>query len=105
MATDYSFSMVIVWDNLGGAVRLARKQKVLITDPATGATAAGLKVNGQPVTTVTSDGNGRVTFTAQIRTVRPVVNGTTLPDVTSPDGAGGGSTEIAYDTDGVPYLL
>ena len=102
---DYSFSLVIVWDNLGGSVRLARNQRVSITDPATGATAAGLKVNGQPVTYVTSDGKGRASFSASIRTVRPVVNGTTLPDVTSPDGATAGSTEIAYDTDGVPYLL
>jgi len=102
---DYSFSLVLVWDNLGGAVRLARSQNVSITDPATGATAAGLKVNGQPVSQVTSDANGRASFTASIRTVRPVIRGVTLPDVTSPDGAAGGALEIAYDTDGTPYLI
>ncbi|NUO36647.1 MAG: hypothetical protein HOQ27_16505 [Dermatophilaceae bacterium] len=102
---DYSFSLVLVYDNVGGVVRLARNQKVSVTDPATGATAAGLKVAGQPVSFVTSDAKGRATFTASIKTVRPVVGSTVLPDVTSPDVVAGTVTEIGYDTDGVPYIL
>ena len=60
----YTYSQVLVWDNLGGGVKVARNQKITVTDPATGAVAAGLTQAGQPVPYVTSDSNGRAAFSA-----------------------------------------
>jgi hypothetical protein len=67
--TVYNFTQVLVWDNLGGSVKVARNQRVNVTDPSTGAVAPGLTVNGQPVSFVTSDSNGHVSFAATIGTV------------------------------------
>lgn len=63
----YAFFDVLVYDDLGGAVRLARNaQRVMVTDPATGLTAAGLTVSGQPVPWVTSDAHGAVSFSCDL---------------------------------------
>jgi hypothetical protein len=67
--TVYNFTQVLVWDNLGGSVKVARNQRVNVTDPSTGAVAPGLTVSGQPVSFVTSDSNGHVSFAATIGTV------------------------------------
>jgi hypothetical protein len=50
-------------------VKVARNQRVNVTDPSTGAIAPGLTVSGQPVSFVTSDSNGHVSFAATIGTV------------------------------------
>lgn len=74
--TVYNFTSVVVWDNLGGTVKLARRQHIGATDPATGLVAAGLTQDGQPVTDLVTDTMGHVTFTATIPVVR----------LTSPNG-------------------
>ena len=83
--TVYSYSRILVWDSLGGSVKVARNQRVDVTDPATGATAAGLTVNGQPVSYVTSDSDGHVTFSSTMGLVRLTSPRGFWQDVESPD--------------------
>lgn len=64
MATDYDFYEVAITDSVGGIVRLAPGKSITVTDPGTGATAAGLKQNGQPVSTVTTDAKGAAAWTS-----------------------------------------
>ena len=108
---DYPFHLVAVWDQLGGAVRVARNAKVQVLDPSTGLSAPGLKQGGQPVTVATLGANGAADVTATIGTVRLVLPGGLVQDVTSPlaiteaAAGGGGGGAISYDTDGVPYIV
>jgi len=83
--TVYTYSQVLVWDNLGGGVRVARNQRITVTDPATGAVAAGLTQSGQPVTSVTSDGDGHVTFASTMGVVRLTSARGFWQDAESPD--------------------
>jgi len=83
--TDYRFTKVLVWDNLGGSPKLARNQRVTVTDPDTGAVAAGLKVNGQPVPYVTTDSTGHVDFTSTQGVVRLTSSSGFWQDMESPD--------------------
>lgn len=68
----YNFTRVVVWDNLGGTVKVARRQIVQVLDPNTLATAAGLTQDGQPVSTVVTDTKGSVSFQTTIPVVRLV---------------------------------
>lgn len=83
--TDYRFTRVLVWDNLGGGVKAARNQTVTATDPTSGVAAAGLKVSGQPVSSLTSDSSGHVDFTSTQGTVRITSQFGFWQDITSPD--------------------
>ena len=111
MASEYPFHLVAVWDQLGGAVRVARKARVQVLDPSTGLPAPGLTQNGQPVSVVTTDANGAAEITATIGTVRLVLPGGLSQDIVSPvklteaAAGGGGGGAISYDTDGVPYIV
>lgn len=68
--TVYNFTNVVVWDAAGGGVKVARRQRVDVLDPATGLAAPSLTQNGQPVSWLTSDDSGRVTFTTTIPVAR-----------------------------------
>ena len=96
--TDYRFTKVLVWDNLGGSVKVARNSRVTVTDPGTGVTAAGLKVNGQPVPWVTSDSSGHAEFTATIAEVRLIAPGGFWQDVTSSTAVLDTARSVATDT-------
>ena len=68
--TTYGFHSVLVWPiGVGGAVKLARNQRINVTDPATGLVPAGLKQDGQPVSWLTSDASGEVDYTAEVGVV------------------------------------
>ena len=91
----YKFSRVLVWDNSAGVVRLARNVDVRILDPATGLTAPGLAVDGQPVQAVRSDHTGRIDFTADIGAVQIVPPAGIPVEQTSPDMLAEASTAAA----------
>ncbi|MER7070978.1 SGNH/GDSL hydrolase family protein [Terrabacter sp. NPDC000476] len=96
--TVYSFASVLVWDSVGGAVRVARRQAIDVTDPNTGLTATGLAQNGVPVASLTADESGRVTFTATIPVVRLVTARGFTQDIPSNDlwsSYTGGGTPMA----------
>lgn len=83
--TDYAYTHVLVWDNLGGAVRVAANTRVNVTNPTTGVADSGLKQNGQSVTYVVSDSTGHATFTSTLPTARFTTPRGFWQDVTSPD--------------------
>jgi hypothetical protein len=83
--TDYAYSRVLVYDNLGGAVRLAANTRVNITNPTTGVGDSGLKQGGRSVTYVTSDSTGHATFTSTLMTARLTTPRGFWMDVTSSD--------------------
>jgi hypothetical protein len=125
--TDYVFSKVLVYDSLGGAVRLARGATAYVLDPTTGLTAPGLKVAGIPVTVVVAGHDGAATFTTTIAEVDIVspktgfsqrvvatqavldhatdVATTVATDVASQVAAdvAHGDSHVLLDTDGTPY--
>jgi len=107
--TDYPFHLVAVWDQLGGNVRVARNAKVQVLDPSSALPAPGLKQGGLPVSIVALDGNGAADITATIGTVRLVLPGGLTQDVVSPvalaAAAAASAGALAYDTDGVPYIV
>jgi hypothetical protein len=83
--TDFAYTQVLVYDNLGGAVRLAANTRVNITNPTTGVADSGLKQGGQSVTYVTSDSTGHATFTSTLMTARLTTPRGFWMDVTSSD--------------------
>lgn len=72
--TDHHFDLTMVWDNLGGAVRVRRNGLAQVIDPSAG-TPVTVEQDGQPTTVVRSDNNGRVTFVAQQGIVNLVADG------------------------------
>ena len=103
--TVYSFTHVLVWDNLGGSVRYARGQRIEALDPTTcspsaptvGDVAPGLTQGGASVAWLTSTPSGHVDATATITTVRFVAPDGTWQDVTSADAI----TAAAAATDAI----
>jgi hypothetical protein len=83
--TDYAYTHVLVYDNLGGAVRLAANIRVDVTNPTTGVVDSGLKQNGQSVTYIASDSTGHATFTSTLPTARLTTLRGFWRDVTSDD--------------------
>ena len=83
--TDYRFSRVLVWDNLGGSVKVARNATVSVSDPDTGAF----------LQTVTSDAQGAVSLTLQIPVARFTGPNGYWFDVISPDSYAEASTAAA----------
>jgi hypothetical protein len=82
----YSFHRVMVWDNLGGTVRLARNVRVDVVDPGTGAVPTGLTQGGQAVTYLTADSAGLVEFTTtDVPTVELTAPNGLVQRVTSQD--------------------
>jgi hypothetical protein len=59
-----TFSSVLVYDNLGTAVRLLRNGRANVYEQGTTTVAAGLTQGGVSVTSITSDANGLATFVA-----------------------------------------
>ena len=106
--TVYTYSVVPVWDNLGGNVRLARGQIITVMDPTTGLTAPGLEQNGSPVAVVTADNGGVALFTSTLGTVDIRASRGPVQRVTSPDalaGGGGGGGIVADATSGVKGVI
>src|SRR5690242_5559487 len=95
---DYTYSRVTVWDNVGGAVRLARNTRIDVTDPSTGAADPGLKQNGQPVSWVTTDKDGHATFTSTLAEARLVGPRGFWQDVTSTTAILTTATNVATST-------
>lgn len=91
---DNHFDLVIVWDNLGGAVRVNAGGKATVTDPATGALVPVVQ-DGQSVTTVTADRNGRVSFVAQQGTVKLTSGGLSMFAVSAEQATAGAANAAA----------
>lgn len=90
---DNHFDLVIVWDNLGGGVRVNAGGKAVVTDPSTGALVTVVQ-DGQSVTTVTADGDGRVSFVAQQGLVKLTSGGLSMV-ATSAEQATAGAANAA----------
>ena len=101
---DYQFHRTTVYDQMGGVVRVARNVRITVTDPVTGNPAVGLKQNGQPVSWVTTDGNGSASWTvsspSEVRITTPnglsdVITSTTIVQATAENVATQVATDIA----------
>lgn len=109
--TEYRFSEVAVWTDLGGTPRLARRQRVDVKDWATGLPAPDLTQDGQPVSYLTSNSQGTVTFTSTVGVIiMSTLNGPPIT-VYSPDrlaeggsGGGGGGLTVVNNGDGTLTL-
>lgn len=87
-STDHHFDLVMVWDNLGGAVRVRRNGLAQVIDPSAG-TPVTVTQDGQPTSVVRSDANGRVTFVAQQGIVRLVADGLAFTAVSAEQAVAG----------------
>lgn len=91
---DNHFDLVLVWDNLGGAVRINRGGRATVTDPATGALVTVVQ-DGQSVTTVTADENGRVSFVAQQGQVKLLMDGLAATYISAEQAVAGAANAAA----------
>lgn len=91
---DNHFDLVIVWDNLGGAVRVNAGGRAAVTDPTTDA-AVTVVQDGASVTTVTADSNGRVSFVAQQGLVKLTSGGLSMVAVSAEQATAGAANAAA----------
>ena len=91
---DNHFDLVLVWDNLGGAVRVNAGGRATVTDPVTGALVTVVQ-GGQSVTTVTADADGRVSFVAQQGIVKLTSGGLTTNAISAEQAAAGATNAAA----------
>lgn len=91
---DNHFDQVMVWDRLGTAVRIKPYGSAAVLDPATDAPVT-VTQNGQSVTTVTADANGRCSFVAQQGYVKLVDSGLVQLLVSSEAATSGASNAAA----------
>lgn len=91
---DNHFDLVLVWDNLGGAVRINAGGRATVTDPSTGDLVTVVQ-DGQSVTVVTADENGRVSFVAQQGIVKLTSGGLPINAVSSEQATAGATNAAA----------
>jgi hypothetical protein len=91
---DNHFDLVIVWDNLGGAVRVNAGGRATVTDPATGDLVTVVQ-DGQSVTVVTADANGRTSFVAQQGVVKLTSGGLSMNAVSAEQATAGAANAAA----------
>lgn len=89
---DNHFDLVLVWDNLGGAVRVNAGGRATVTDPVTGDLVTVVQ-EGQSVTVVTADSDGRVSFVAQQGQVT-LTSGGLETTATSAEAAQAGASNV-----------
>ena len=94
---DNHFDLVLVWDNLGGSVRVDSGGQATVTDPPTGNPLPVVQ-NGQTVTTVTADRNGRVSFVAQQGQVKLTSGGLSSTYTSAEASASGAANAAAAQT-------
>jgi len=78
--TDYHHDHVVVYAELGGALRLARSARAFVTDTVTGL-PVDVTQGARTAAYVDSDTDGRATFTATTPTRLRLTNGATFLDV------------------------
>lgn len=94
---DNHFDLVLVWDNLGGAVRLGRNATAAVVDPIT-QNPVTVTQDGRSVTTVRADDNGRVSFVAQQGLVTLLTGGGPVRAISAEQAtAGASNAALAQD--------